>query len=110
MRRNRMAQSGREINVIADLFTKGSQNLSVITETRNISLVYYIALLKSHKDKQQISILARQDSGRVQEYNANLCEEATSRPQRRDARSRLSFAQPFMLNAIYMTLSRTLRL
>ena len=67
-----MAQSGKDKR-IADLFTKGShhRNLSVIyivqnifhqgKEMRNISLnAHYIVLFKSPKDRQQISILARQ--------------------------------------------------
>ena len=67
-----MAQSGKN-NRISDLFTKGShpRNLSVIyivqnifhqgKEMRNISLnAHYIVLFKSPRDKQQVSMLARQ--------------------------------------------------
>ena len=80
-----MAQSGKDKR-IADLFTKGShhRNLSVIyivqnvfhqgKEMRNISLnAHYIVLFKSPRDRQQISILARQDNpGRVQEFMNKL--------------------------------------
>ena len=86
-----MTQSGRDRR-IADLFTKGShhKNLSVIyivqnifhqgRETRDISLnTHYIILFKSPRDKQQISMLARQITpDRFQEY-MNTYEEATSR-------------------------------
>ena len=75
---NLMAQSGKDKR-IGDLFTKGShhRNLPVIyivqnvfhqgKEMRNISLnAHYIALFKSPRDRQQISILARQvNPGRV---------------------------------------------
>ena len=67
-----MAQSGKDKR-IADLFTRGShhRNLSVIhivqnifhqgKEMRNISLnAHYIALFKSPRDKQKVSMLARQ--------------------------------------------------
>ena len=67
-----MAQS-RKDKRIADLFTKGShhRNLSIIyivqnivhqgKEMRNISLnAHYIVLFKSPRDKQQMSMLARQ--------------------------------------------------
>ena len=76
-----MAQSGKDKRV-ADLFTKGShhRNLSVIyivqnifhqgKEMRNISLnAHYIVLFKSPRDRQKISILARQvNPGGVQEF------------------------------------------
>jgi hypothetical protein len=68
-----IAQSSKDKR-IADIFTKGShhRNLSIIyivqniffhqgKETRNISLnAHYIVLFKSSRDKQQISMLARQ--------------------------------------------------
>ena len=87
-----MAQSGKDKR-IADLFTRGShhRNLSVIyivqnifhqgKEMRNISLnAHYIVLFKSPRDKQQVSMLARQvNPGKVQEFMAAY-EEATSRP------------------------------
>jgi hypothetical protein len=87
-----MAQSSKDKR-IADLFTKGShhRNLSIIyiiqnifhqgKEMRNISLnAHYIVLFKSPRDKQQISMLARQvDPGKVQEFMRS-CEDATSRP------------------------------
>ena len=87
-----MAPSGKDKR-ISDLFTKGShhRNLSIIyivqdifhqgKEMRNISLnAHYIALFKSPRDKQQISMLARQvDPGRVQEFMRSY-EDATSRP------------------------------
>ena len=87
-----MAQSGKDKR-IADLFTRGShhRNLSVIyivqnifhqgKEMRNISLnAHYIVLFKSPRDKQQVSMLARQvNPGKVQEFMA-VYEEATSRP------------------------------
>ena len=87
-----MAQSGKDKR-IADLFTKGShhRNLSIIyivqnifhqgKEMRNISLnAHYIVLFKSPRDKQQISMLARQVyPGRVQELMRSY-EHATSRP------------------------------
>jgi hypothetical protein len=87
-----IAQSGKDKR-IADLFTKGShhRNLSIIyivqnifhqdKEMRNISLnAHYIVLFKSPRDKQQISMLARQvDPGRVQEFMRSY-EDATSRP------------------------------
>ena len=74
-----MAQSSKDKR-IADLFTKGShhRNLSIIyivqnifhqgKEMRNISLnAHYFVLFKSPRDKQQISMLARQvDPGKVQ--------------------------------------------
>ena len=86
-----MAQSGKDKRIV-DLFTKGShhRNLSVIyivqnvfhlgKEMRNISLnVHYIVLFKSPRDRQQISILARQiNPGRVQEFMKSY-EKATSR-------------------------------
>jgi hypothetical protein len=76
-----MAQSGKDKR-IADLFTEGShhRNLSIIyivqnifhqgKEMRNISLnAHYIVLFKSPREKQQISILARQiNPGKVQEF------------------------------------------
>jgi hypothetical protein len=48
---------------------------------RNISLnAHYIVLFKSPRDKQQISMLARQvNPGRVQEFMRSY-EDATSRP------------------------------
>ena len=78
---------------ITNLFTKGShqRNLSVICivqyvfhqskQTRNISLnAHYIVLFKSPRDKQQVSILARQvNPGYVQEFMKSY-EEATRRP------------------------------
>ena len=87
-----MTQSGEDKR-IADLFTKEShhRNLSVIyivqnifqqgRETRNISLnAHYIVLFKSLRDKQQISVLARQvNPGHVQEFMKSY-EEATKRP------------------------------
>ena len=87
-----MAQSSKEKR-IADLFTKGShhRNLSVIyivqhifhqgKEMRNISLnTHYIVLFKSPRDKQQISMLARQvNPGKLQEFMRSY-ENATSRP------------------------------
>ena len=87
-----MAQSGAEKR-ISDLLTKGShhRNLSMIyivqnrfhqgRETRNISLnAHYIVLFKSPRDKQQISVLARQiNPGHVQEFMKSY-EEATKRP------------------------------
>ena len=86
-----MAHVGKDRRVAA-LFTKGShhRNLSVICivqnifhqgkEMRNISLnAHYIVLFKSPRDKQQISILARQiNPGGVQEFMKSY-EEATSR-------------------------------
>jgi hypothetical protein len=76
-----MAQSGKDRR-IADLFTKGIHHryLSIIyivqnifhqgKEMRNISLnAHYILLLKSKRDKQQVSMLARQiNPRRVQEH------------------------------------------
>jgi hypothetical protein len=88
-----MAQSSKDKR-IADLFTKGShhRNLSIIyivqniffhqgKEMRNISLnAHYIVLFKSPRDKQQISMLARQiNPGKVQEFMRSY-EDATSRP------------------------------
>ena len=87
-----MAQSGKDKR-ISDLFTKGShhRNLSIIyivqnifhqgKEMRNISLnAHYIVLFKSRRDKQQISIHARQvNPGRVQEFMRSY-EDATRRP------------------------------
>jgi hypothetical protein len=87
-----MAQTCKDKR-ISDLFTKGShhRNLSIICivqnifhqgkEMRNISLnAHYIVLFKSPRDKQQISMLARQvDPGRVQEFMRSY-EDATSRP------------------------------
>ena len=87
-----MAQSGKDKR-IADLFTKGShhRNLSVIyivqnifhqgKEMRDISLnAHYIVLFKSPRDKQQVSMLARQvNPGRVQEFMRSY-EKATSQP------------------------------
>jgi hypothetical protein len=50
---------------------------------RNISLnAHYIVLFKSPRDKQQISMLARQiNPGKVQEFMRSY-EDATSRPHR----------------------------
>ena len=87
-----MAQSGKDKR-ISDLFTKGShhRNLSIIyivqnifhqgKEMRNISLnAHYIVLFKSPRDKQQISMLARQvNPGKVQEFMRSY-EDATRRP------------------------------
>ena len=87
-----MTQSGGDKS-IADLFTKGShyRNLSAIyvvqnifhqeRETRNISLkAHYIVLFKSLRDKQHISVLARQvNPGHVQEFMKSY-EEVTKRP------------------------------
>jgi hypothetical protein len=86
-----MAQSGKDKR-ISDLFTKGShhRNLSIIyivqnifhqgKEMRNISLnAHYIVLFKSPRDKQQISMLARQiNPEKVQEFIRSY-EDATSR-------------------------------
>ena len=87
-----MTQSGAD-KCIANLFTKGShhRNLFVIyvvqnifhqgRETRNISLnAHYIVLFKSPRDKQQISVLARQvNTAHVQQFMKSY-EEATKRP------------------------------
>ena len=87
-----MAQSSKDKR-IADLFTKGSdhRNLSIISivhnifhqgkKMRSISLnAHYIVLFKSPRDKQQISMLARQvNRGRVRELMRSY-EDATSRP------------------------------
>ena len=87
-----MAQSGKDKR-ISDLFTKGShhRNLSIIyivqnifrqgKEMRNISLnAHYIVLFKSPRDKQQISMLARQvNPGKVQEFMRSY-EDAMKRP------------------------------
>ena len=87
-----MTQSGGDLR-IGDLFTKGRchRNLCVIYiiqnifhqggEIRNISLnAHYIVLFKSPRDKQQISVLARQvDPGHVQEFMKRY-EEATKLP------------------------------
>ena len=87
-----MDQSGKDKR-IADLFTKGShhRNLAIIyivqnifhqgKEMRNINLnAHYIVLFKSPRDKQQISMVARQvNPGRVQEFMRSY-EDATSRP------------------------------
>jgi hypothetical protein len=76
-----MAQSSKDKR-ISDLFAKGShhRNLSIIyilqntfhqgKEMRNISLnAHYIVLIKSPRDKQQISMLARQvNPVKVQEF------------------------------------------
>ena len=89
---NLMARSGKDKR-IADLFTKGShhRNLSVIyivqnifhqgKEMRNISLnAHYIVLFKSPRDRQQISILARQvNPGRVPEFMKSF-DKAASLP------------------------------
>jgi hypothetical protein len=130
-----MAQSGKDKR-IADLFTKGShhRNLSIIyivqnifhqgKEMRNISLnAHYIVLFKSPRDKQQISMLARQIyPGKVQEFMMSY-EDATSRPHgylmldlkpttsdqdrlktpRRDCKvlHTQSYRQPPLVNAMY---------
>ena len=62
------------IYIVQNIFHQGR-------ETRNISLnVHYIVLFKSPRDKQQVSILARQvNPGHVQEFMKSY-EEATSRP------------------------------
>jgi hypothetical protein len=87
-----MAQSGKD-KPNSDLFMKGShhRNLSIIyivqnifhqgKEMRNISLnAHYILLFKSLRDKQQISMLARQiNPGKVQEFMRSY-EDATSLP------------------------------
>ena len=87
-----MTQSGKDKRIY-DLFKKGShhRNLSIIyvvqnifhqdKEMRNISLnAHYIVLFKSPRDKQQISMLARQiNPGKVQEFMKSY-EDATSRP------------------------------
>jgi hypothetical protein len=87
-----MAQSAKDKR-ISDIFTKGShhRNLSIIyivqnifhqgKEMRNISLnAHYIVLFKSPRDKQEISMLARQiNPGRVEEFMRSY-EDATSRP------------------------------
>ena len=87
-----MVQSSKDKH-IADLFTKGShhRNLFIIyivqnifhqgKEMRNISLnAHNIVLFKSPRDKQQVSMLARQvNSGKVQEFMRSY-EDATSRP------------------------------
>ena len=87
-----MAQSSKDKR-ISDLFTKGShhRNLSIIyivqnifhqgKEMRNISPnAHYIVLFKSPREKQQISMLAKQiNPGRVQEFMRSY-EDATSRP------------------------------
>lgn len=89
---DRMAQS-RKDKRITDLFTRGShhRNLSVIyivqnifhqgKEIRNISLnSHYVVLFKSPRDKQKISILARQvNPGKVQEFMRRY-DKATSWP------------------------------
>ena len=86
-----MAQSGKDKR-IANLFTKGShhRNLTIIyivqnifhqgKEMRNISLnAHYIVLFKSPRDKQQISMLARQvNPWKVQEFMRSY-DDATSR-------------------------------
>ena len=86
-----MAQSCKDKR-IADLFTKGShhRNLSIVytvqnifnqgKEVRNFSLnAHYIVLFKSPRDKQQISMLARQiNPGKVQEFMRSY-ENASSR-------------------------------
>jgi GTPase SAR1 family protein len=87
-----MAQSGKD-KCIFDLFTKGNhhRNLSIIyivqnifiqgKEMRNISLnAHYIVLFKSPRDKQKISMLARQvNHGKLQEFMRSY-EDATRRP------------------------------
>ena len=87
-----MTQSGGDKG-IADIFTKVSHhwNLSVINivqnifhqgrGTRNIRLnALYIVLFKSPRDKQHISVLARQvNPAHVEEFMKSY-EEATKRP------------------------------
>jgi hypothetical protein len=62
------------IYIVQNIFHQGK-------EMRNISLnAHYIVLFKSPRDKQQISMLARQiNPGRVQEFTRSY-EDATSRP------------------------------
>ena len=62
------------IYIVQNIFHQGR-------ETRNISLnAHYIVLFKSPRDKQQISVLARQvNPGHVQEFMKSY-EEATKRP------------------------------
>ena len=88
-----MAQSGKDKR-IADLFTKEShhRNLSVIyivqnifhqgKEMRNISLnAHCIVLFKSPKERQQISILARQvNPGKVQEFMKSFLTKLPADP------------------------------
>ena len=71
---------------IADLFTKGShhRNLSIIYIVQNVfhqgKEMRNIVLFKSPRDKQQISMLARQvNPGKVQELMRSY-EDATRRP------------------------------
>jgi hypothetical protein len=106
-----MAQSGKDKR-ISDLFTKGShhRNLSIIyivqnifhqgKEMRNISLnAHYIMLFKSPRDKQQISMLARQvDPGRVQEFmrKSNMDLKPTTSDQ-----DRLKTNTLYNTNAMY---------
>ena len=61
-------------SIVQNIFYQGR-------ETRNISLnAHYIVLFKSPRDKQQISVLARQvNPGHVQEFMKSY-EEATKRP------------------------------
>jgi hypothetical protein len=85
-----VAQSDKDKRT-ADLFTKGShhQNLSVIyivqnifhqgKEMRNVSLnAHYIMLFKSPRDKQQISMLARQINTGIMQKFMRSYEHATS--------------------------------
>jgi hypothetical protein len=62
------------IYIVQNIFHQGK-------EMRNISLnAHYIVLFKSPRDKQKISMLARQvDPGRVQKFMRSY-EDATSRP------------------------------
>jgi hypothetical protein len=62
------------IHIVQNIFHQGK-------EMRNISLnAHYIVLFKLQRDKQQMSMLARQiNSGRVQEFMKSY-EDATSRP------------------------------
>ena len=115
-----MAQFGKDKR-IADLFTKRShhRNLSVIyivqnvfhqgKEMRNISLnAHYIVLFKSPRDRQQISILARQvNPGRVQEFMKSYENRRGSRPWRTwlEPRSNL-----FHLGIFYINLFEDIRL
>jgi hypothetical protein len=139
-----MAQSGKDKR-IADLFTKGShhRNLSIIyivqnifhqgKEMRNISLnAHYIVLFKSPRDKQRISMLARQlNLGKVQEFmrsykdatsrsswvldvgfKANNRRSTTTQDQRTSRRDckvflhKQSYRQPLLANAMYDTEQR----
>ena len=111
-----MAHSGKDKR-IADLFTKGShhRNLSVIyivqnvfhqgKEMRNISLnAHYIVLFKSPRDRQQISIFARQvNPDRVQEFMKSY----ENRPWQTWLEPRSDF---FHLGIFYINLFEDIRL